>query len=631
MKFISVCSGIEAASVAWIPLGWECVAVSEIEPFPSAVLAHHYPEVPNLGDMTKITPEQVESLGAELLIGGCPCQAFSVAGLRGGLNDARGNLTISYVQLIRAARILRWAVYENVPGILSDKTNAFGCLLAGLVGTDTPLLPGVGQRWTDAGVVAGPEGTASWRILDSQYFGVAQRRRRVFVLFSRGAGNWGSARALFPLRESMLGNSPPSRETGERPAACLGSSPASSGQSSNVGNGQGNIVAGTVAAKWAKGTGGYAGVNELDNCVPGALQARTGLSISTQDAAAGHLIPATVGAITTKMRDGRPAVDAEHFVPVEKPWPAEIAPTLNAHFGDKQGLEDQNALNGGGLFVPGKPVPIQNATRGKDQNGLGVAEPGDPMYTLDNGSQHAIAFSCKDSGADAGPIAPTIRSLNHVKSHQSGGGNVAVAFAQNSRGELRLEGGDRDRTGALSTGGGKPGQGMPMVAHTLKADGFDASEDGTGRGTPLVPHPLMPEVADPISAHEGSTYTHEGTTFRTHNVVPDEAPKDPKIFQWASGGGDDLKDSAQALRAGAEHSYQVAMQAMRVRRLTPVECERLQAFPDNWTLIPWRKKPAGECPDGPRYRALGNSMTTTVIKYLGERIMAVEEEDKTHE
>jgi DNA (cytosine-5)-methyltransferase 1 len=160
LTYGSVCSGIEAASVAWHPLGWRAVWLAEIEPFPSALLAHHYPDVPNLGDMTKIARAVLlnEVAAPDVLVGGTPCQAYSVAGLREGLNDERGQLTLSYVRLFdaidyvrgRAGRQPALCVWENVPGVLSDKTNAFGCLLAGLAGEDVALEPpggGVGERW----------------------------------------------------------------------------------------------------------------------------------------------------------------------------------------------------------------------------------------------------------------------------------------------------------------------------------------------------------------------------------------------------------------------------------------------------------------------------------------------------
>ncbi|MBV7694077.1 DNA cytosine methyltransferase, partial [Limnobaculum sp. M2-1] len=160
MKYGSVCSGIEAASVAWEPLGLEPVWFSEIEPFPCEVLNYHWPDVVNLGDMTAIA-EKIKSgvvQAPDILVGGTPCQAFSVAGLRGGLSDKRGQSTLSYVELANEIDNKRRAagepetiiVWENVPGVLSDKTNAFGCFLAGLAGEDEPLQPS-GKRWSNSG------------------------------------------------------------------------------------------------------------------------------------------------------------------------------------------------------------------------------------------------------------------------------------------------------------------------------------------------------------------------------------------------------------------------------------------------------------------------------------------------
>ena len=195
MRFGSVCSGIEAASVAFEPLGWKAAWFSEIEPFPCAVLAHHWPDVPNYGDMTKL-PERIlsgEIEAPELLCGGCPCQAFSVAGNRQSLDDDRGNLTLTFIEIangidhVRSLRGERPCIvfYENVPGLLSTKDNAFGCFLAGLVGANAPLQSGAdGNKWPTAGYVAGPQRQVAWRTLDAQHHGVPQRRRRVFVVAS---------------------------------------------------------------------------------------------------------------------------------------------------------------------------------------------------------------------------------------------------------------------------------------------------------------------------------------------------------------------------------------------------------------------------------------------------------------
>lgn len=224
MKYLSVCSGIEAASVAFEPLGWTPVAFSEIDPFPAAVLAQHWPEVPNLGDMTQFEswPEEVFA-EADVIVGGPPCQAFSVAGLRQGVDDARGQLTLTYVLLINHADRVREKhgkppviiIYENVPGLLSSKDNAFGSLLAGLAGEDEALVA-PGKKWTDAGCVFGPQRAAAWRILDAQHFQLAQRRRRVFLV--AGAGDVSPPEILFEFG-GVRRDTAPSRQAREVVAA----------------------------------------------------------------------------------------------------------------------------------------------------------------------------------------------------------------------------------------------------------------------------------------------------------------------------------------------------------------------------------------------------------------------------
>lgn len=214
----SVCSGIEAATVAWHSLGWRAEWYAEIEPFPCAVLAHHYPATPNHGDMTRLAAMVLSGKipAPEVLVGGTPCQAFSVAGMREGLADPRGALTIKYVELLDAIDHVRTkrgepeatCLWENVPGVLSDKGNAFGCFLGALVGESEELQP-PGGKWKDAGCVYGPTRTVAWRILDAQYFGLAQRRRRVFVVASARA-RFDPLEVLFE-RESPRRHSPPGR------------------------------------------------------------------------------------------------------------------------------------------------------------------------------------------------------------------------------------------------------------------------------------------------------------------------------------------------------------------------------------------------------------------------------------
>lgn len=513
----SICSGIEAATVAWHPLGWRAEWFAEIEPFPSAVLAYRWPEVPNLGDMTKMARQVLAgSIAApEVLVGGTPCQAFSVAGMRAGLDDPRGQLTIKYVELADAVDHVRPAgdecviVWENVPGVLSDKGNAFGCFLGALVGESDALQPS-GGKWTDTGCVYGPRRTAAWRVLDAQYFGLAQRRRRVFVVASARAG-FDPAAVLFES-EGVRRDHPPRRGEGENPT-------------------------GTIAGG-ARRNGGY----------------------STDD------IPLTAGSLRAQAQSSH-REDSETFIPVAFGGGAncqqtDVATALSDHpGGTRMDAETETFIVAGTLQANGKAAG--SATQQDAESGLLVVH-GTQDPCVDDHIAHALgrnhgqenavlAFSCKDYGADtARELSPTLRAMGHGESHANAGGQVAVCV-----------------TGDIS--------------HTLKAEGFDGSEDGTGRGQPIV------------------AFTQNSRSeVRQIN-------------------GDGQIIGALAAEAGAQQQNYLAA-GSAVRRLTPRECERLQGFPDDYTLIPWRGKPAEDCPDGPRYKAIGNSKAVPVVRWIGQRI-----------
>lgn len=223
LRFGSVCSGIEAASVAFNPLGWEAAWFSEIEKFPSSVLAHRFPDVPNLGDMT-LLPDLIRSGAVEapdVLCGGPPCQAFSVAGLRKSLGDARGNLTLTFVEIADAIDVIRAergkppaiVLYENVCGILSTDDNAFGCFLGALAGEDEALEP-AGGKWSNAGCVFGPERAVAWRVLDAKHFGLAQKRKRVIVVACPLEVAHPTS-VLFELEGAVGNSSPPDSQAAE--------------------------------------------------------------------------------------------------------------------------------------------------------------------------------------------------------------------------------------------------------------------------------------------------------------------------------------------------------------------------------------------------------------------------------
>jgi DNA (cytosine-5)-methyltransferase 1 len=231
MRFGSVCSGIEAASVAWHPLGWRAAFLSEIEAFPRAVLSHHYPEVPLHGDFTTIAAGEYEPI--DLLVGGTPCQSFSVAGLRGGLDDDRGNLALEYLRLADRTRP-RWLVWENVPGVLSSNGGRdFGAILGGMVE--------LGYGF-------------AYRVLDAQHFGVPQRRRRVFVVGY--LGDWRPAAAVLFERHSLQGHSAPSRKAREAVAALTANGVGTCGAGDNQGQ-AGHLIAGTLSrCSFSGGAGG---------------------------------------------------------------------------------------------------------------------------------------------------------------------------------------------------------------------------------------------------------------------------------------------------------------------------------------------------------------------------------------
>ncbi|MCP1545332.1 DNA cytosine methyltransferase [Methylorubrum extorquens] len=429
----SVCSGIEAATVAWHPLGWRPSFFSEIEAAPRAVLQHRHPEVPLHGDFTTIREGQYGAI--DLLVGGTPCQSFSVAGLRGGLADDRGNLALQYLSLARRLRP-RWLVWENVPGVLSSNGGRdFGSILGGMVE--------LGYGF-------------AYRVLDAQYvrvdgFGraVPQRRRRVFVVGH--LGDWRRPAAVLFERACLRGDSAPSREAGKRPAPTLSARPSGGG------------------------------------------------CLGTDFDCDGGLIPA-------------------HF---------DVAHSLRA-----------------------QPNPSHRAD---SDNYVGVS-----------------------------------------------------------------------------------------VSHALRGEGFDASEDGTGRGTPLIP------VAGTVSA-KWAKGTGGPAGDECQNLVAFDTtqitstanysrpqPGDP-CHPLAAGAHapciafsakDDLRDASHelspTLRCGGKEggaNWTAVTQGWAVRRLTPRECERLQGFPDDYTLVPWR---GGLLPDGPRYKALGNSMAVNVMRWIGQRIEMVD-------
>ena len=456
MKYGSVCSGIEAATTAWHPLGWKPSFFSEIEKFPRDVLQHHFPDVPLHGDFTTIQDGDYDPI--ELLVGGTPCQSFSVAGLRKGLSDDRGNLTLEFIRLAQRLRP-RWLVWENVPGVLSiDKGRAFGSFLGGLAEC------GYGF---------------AYRVLDAQYFGVPQRRRRVFIVGY--FGDWRPAAQVLFEREGLQRDITPRRETREDPAGTLG--------------------------------------------------ARSCRSVGAQDADAGHLI-----ANTLKGEGFDASEDGTGRTNLVFSSTGDTAHCLNAGGMGRQDYETETMI-----AIQGSMIGRSDAA---GPNGADFDESG-TCFTLTKTDIHAVAFHPTQD-----PISS--EDVTHALGCGSTGGqaSIAVAFAQNQIGEVRE--GD--------------------VFNTL-----NQNSNASGRNTPLV-----------------AFAQNSRDELREMNVV-----------------------GALAANAGMKQTSYIRNE-MQVRRLTPVECERLQGFPDGYTKI------SPKTADGPRYKALGNSMAVPVMRWIGERIQEVD-------
>jgi DNA (cytosine-5)-methyltransferase 1 len=482
---------------------WDWRWCAEIEKYPSDVMAARHPKIINLGNVLATEfIDRAKMLGPiDVLAGGPPCQGFSIAGLRGGMSDPRGNLTLQWAQMIHAIQP-RNAVTENVPGWLSMSDNAFGCFLAALVGADAPLLPpdrgewhwkheplfgdvtidgetvhreipSVGGewqwtfcRWSSAGMVSGPLARVAWRIFDAQFFGLAQRRKRVFVIAD--FGNGADPAAILFERQGLLGNTPPRRKKRKD-------------------------VAPTLAAR-TRGGGGLGTDFDLD----------------------GGLISC-----------------------------AELAPTLNAHFGEKQGLDDQHINGGGGYLLPSLAMCL-----------------------------NAGAMARQDAGSET--LIPTNRC----------GIDVAEAII------FKPSHFTRGKDGAPSD-----------VSPPLSADADKGDQDSL--------------VCAPIAFPERLSGTQYASA---ENLAPSLGSMNPTAVAFAQNQRDEVRvmDVAGALAAEPGMKQQTYVsQDWAVRRLTPVECARLQGFPDDYLDIKFRGKPAA---DSSKYKALGNSWAVNCGRWILERV-----------
>ena len=458
---------MEAASVAWEPLGWKAVGFSEIEPFPCAILKHRFPNTPNYGSLTEYQSWPLQPGSIDLLVGGTPCQSFSVAGLRKGLADPRGNLALTFLGLADKLRP-RWIVWENVPGVLSsDGGRDFGSFLG--------ALEQLGYGW-------------AYRVLDAQHFGVPQRRRRVFVVASLGGRDVAASVLLEP--ESLCWHIAKGRKKGQATAPDAGS-----------------------------------------------------------------------------------GVEAGSPVVIDR---AAFNQGINAQYEPHIEQTDvMDSLVARGPHAVG--VPFRKSKRACSTTDNETWVEADASNTLNN-------FDLGDTRTTHAVVEP-------------------FAWTQNQREEVRILG---DKTGALALPGTHQSN---YIAEPQLYENHPNDSRVTG--------PL--QVAPTVVSRFGTG----GGNVPLVNNEPSAITFQPGNLRREAG-ADPSTTTTTTLKASAGDQMPHVATPMAVRRLTPTECERLQGFPDNWSRIPWKNKPEDQCPDGPRYKACGNSMAVPVMRWIGEQIARVE-------
>jgi len=562
--------------MAWHPLGWRPAFFSEIERFPSAVLAHHYPDVPNLGDMTKF--KEWPDYAIDLLVGGTPCQSFSVAGLRKGLDDPRGNLALVYLAILERYRP-RWCVWENVPGVLSSNEGRdFGAFIG--------ALGKLGYGF-------------AYRVLDAQFVrtrrhpgAVPQRRRRVFVVGY--TGDWRRAAAVLFDPESVQGNSPPRREAGKNPAPTISArTPAGGGLGTDF-----DLDGGLTVSHALRGEGFDASEDGSGRGTPIATSpaCQTGLSkygadVPTLRAAGGDcgggseaLIPAVANPLTARMYKGINTTLDEGQTPIAI---QERAVSENPHAGpDGAGIR----TDGAAYTLEARSVSQAVALADYSRVGRWACSRCGHVFS----DEHAITPN------DANSLCPPEcdRCGNEEDNCWLGGkpGQTPIAIAFHGAQ-------DPDPSGDVTHPLGRNNGLEACVAFDCKATEAQPREDGAAGTLRSM-------------SHNGSHANAGG-----HSAVAFTASAQANSYAWE-------RDHAPCLTGQAPNDTSNVQQGVRlgmqVRRLTPRECERLQGFPDDFSLIPYRGKPAENCPAGPRYKALGNSMAVNVMQWIGERIALVD-------
>lgn len=582
----SVCSGIGGAEEAFAGLAISVFA-AEIDKAPAAVLAFRHPEVPNFGDMTSIADRIAEEGGPapDILVGGTPCQAWSIAGLRKSRADARANLAFEYIRLadqVDATRreagepecVILW---ENVPGVFSAKDNAFGCFLAGLVGADRPVEPaGKRGRWTRAGLVRGPKRAAAWRVADAQFFGLAQRRERVFVVASARPG-FNPEQVLFEP-EGVRRDHPPSREAGQ-------------------------TVTGTLAARTSAGGGlgtdfdlsGGLVCPETAACL--TFGAHPGGHNGQDDTLDGRLIVCATGDITHTLRAdgfdasedgtgrGTPIVAA--YGSNRRSGPLEVAAALLGN-GGPMGRGDFESET---FIVQPTAYDLNQVTcptnRSNPQPGL--------SHALTQGAgAPTIAYAIQERAVCENPAAgPDGMGVKEGVAYTLEARSVpqAVAYGVALRGR---DGGNTVELGDEVSYTLRAGDGGSDKAHVLAVN----VEHGLSGGGNLELADLLAPLC--ASEYKGHTAVVHAFDARQNGVV-----------QYGDVSGT-LDSDRSGMTIGVSYDY-------AVRRLMPSECELLQGYPRGYTAVRYR---GDAMTDGPRYKCLGNSWAVPVVRWIAQRIVA---------
>lgn len=671
MKFLSLFSGIEAASVAWHPLGWECAGVSEIEPFPCALLAHHYPNVPNLGDVTKITEQDIAALGRiDIVVFGSPCQDMSIAGKRKGLLNADGTVTRSGL-FFNAFNIFQWArkhcgarfaLWENVAGAYSSNQGQdFASVVSFMAGLDDLDVPANG--WGAEGCALGDNGMLEWACLDAQWFGVAQRRRRVFAVLD--TGDWANRPPILLERQSLRGDIAPRRETGQGVthdiAPCLTSS-----RLQRIGDATGqDAVVATYCL--AHGQGG----------------AELGIDRSPT-LTCNHEAPIAAYSVALRGRDGGATAELG----------GDVAGTLRASGGggDKAHVlafdSRQDCVSSSHVFgALGSSSPQAQAVcitgdithtlkaEGFDGSEDGTGR-GNPIVsvlmpdTLYNKGFTQGAINASPQETDARDLLRTLREEIGEKTFAEWGFGVLDSLHQTEVLRSALHG-SGIRPAALS-GSWVVGGPLPLAQHGSRwllqslleagcercaSQGWQPSEQLTrelGAHLSQLPQPGAQAarfLCDLRDASEGFGILRNALSTIQKVGRPVDGQGQP-VHGDTQGIGIQPGENVQGVGLRPELSLEglllqacaagqagntghvereqgrcngksMGNQTYAVRRLLPVECARLQGFPDNYlsSVIRNGKPPA----DGPMYKALGNSMAVPCMRWIGERIQMVSE------